>query len=74
MALTTRRRALTTLGAALAGAVVLPGQAWAGGGHRGPRPLWRAHAHNDYEHTHPLFDAHRPPLRSVEADKILVGV
>ena len=22
-----------------------------------PKPLTRAHAHNDYEHTHPLFDA-----------------
>ena len=74
MALTTRRRALTTLGAALAGAVVLPGtQAWAGGGHRGPRPLWRAHAHNDYEHTHPLFDALGHRFGSVEADIFLVG-
>ncbi|MEV6766429.1 phosphatidylinositol-specific phospholipase C/glycerophosphodiester phosphodiesterase family protein [Streptomyces sp. NPDC051105] len=74
MALTTRRRALSTLGAALAGAVVLPGaQAWAGGGHRGPRPLWRAHAHNDYEHTHPLFDALGHRFGSVEADIFLVG-
>ncbi|MGW2962332.1 phosphatidylinositol-specific phospholipase C/glycerophosphodiester phosphodiesterase family protein [Streptomyces sp. NPDC001220] len=74
MALTTRRRALTTLGAALAGAVALPGaQAWAGGGHRGPRPLWRAHAHNDYEHTHPLFDALDHRFGSVEADIFLVG-
>ncbi|MER7838107.1 phosphatidylinositol-specific phospholipase C/glycerophosphodiester phosphodiesterase family protein [Streptomyces sp. NPDC096040] len=74
MALTTRRRALTTLGAALAGAVVLPGaQAWAGGGHRGPRPLWRAHAHNDYEHTHPLLDALDHRFGSVEADIFLVG-
>ena len=22
-----------------------------------PKPLLRAHAHNDYEHKHPLFDA-----------------
>ncbi|MFE3165093.1 phosphatidylinositol-specific phospholipase C/glycerophosphodiester phosphodiesterase family protein [Streptomyces sp. NPDC059224] len=74
MALTTRRGALTTLGAALAGAVALPGaQAWAGGGHRGPRPLWRAHAHNDYEHTHPLFDALGHRFGSVEADIFLVG-
>ncbi|MEU0970553.1 phosphatidylinositol-specific phospholipase C/glycerophosphodiester phosphodiesterase family protein [Streptomyces sp. NPDC005917] len=74
MALTSRRRALTTLGAALAGAVALPGaQAWAGGGHRGPRPLWRAHAHNDYEHTHPLFDALGHRFGSVEADIFLVG-
>ncbi|MCG7203628.1 phosphatidylinositol-specific phospholipase C/glycerophosphodiester phosphodiesterase family protein [Streptomyces arenae] len=74
MALTTRRRALTTLGAALSGAVVLPGtQAWAGGRHRGRRPLWRAHAHNDYEHTHPLFDALGHRFGSVEADIFLVG-
>ncbi|WP_234543947.1 phosphatidylinositol-specific phospholipase C/glycerophosphodiester phosphodiesterase family protein [Streptomyces shenzhenensis] len=74
MALTTRRGALTTLGAALAGAVVLPGaQAWASGGHRGPRPLWRAHAHNDYEHTHPLHDALDHRFGSVEADIFLVG-
>ncbi|MFK0158181.1 phosphatidylinositol-specific phospholipase C/glycerophosphodiester phosphodiesterase family protein [Streptomyces sp. NPDC090493] len=74
MALTTRRRALTTLGAALAGAVALPGaQAWAGGGRRGRRPLWRAHAHNDYEHTHPLYDALGHRFGSVEADIFLVG-
>ncbi|MCF3130866.1 phosphatidylinositol-specific phospholipase C/glycerophosphodiester phosphodiesterase family protein [Streptomyces olivochromogenes] len=74
MALTTRRRALTTLGAALVGAVALPaGQAWAGGGHRGPRPLWRAHAHNDYEHPRPLFDALDHRFGSVEADIFLVG-
>lgn len=49
MALTTRRRALTTLGAALAGAVALPaGAASASEGRHWPRPLWRAHAHNDY--------------------------
>ncbi|MFG2125585.1 phosphatidylinositol-specific phospholipase C/glycerophosphodiester phosphodiesterase family protein [Streptomyces sp. NPDC048710] len=74
MALTTRRRALTTLGAALAGAVALPaGQARAGGGHRGPRPLWHAHAHNDYEHPRPLFDALDHRFGSVEADIFLVG-
>ncbi|MFJ3307660.1 phosphatidylinositol-specific phospholipase C/glycerophosphodiester phosphodiesterase family protein [Streptomyces sp. NPDC086549] len=73
MALTTRRRALTTLGAALAGAVALPAtQAWAGGGHHGPRPLWRAHAHNDYEHPRPLFDALDHRFGSVEADIFLV--
>ena len=60
MALTTRRRALTTLGAALAGAAALPAtQAFAGERAHGPRPLWRAHAHNDYEHPRPLLDAHR---------------
>ncbi|WP_369387766.1 phosphatidylinositol-specific phospholipase C/glycerophosphodiester phosphodiesterase family protein [Streptomyces sp. CG1] len=74
MALTTRRRALTTLGAALAGAVVLPGsQAWAGSSHRGRRPLWNAHAHNDYEHPRPLFDALDHRFGSVEGDIFLVG-
>ncbi|OLZ72100.1 hypothetical protein AV521_09270 [Streptomyces sp. IMTB 2501] len=74
MALTTRRRALTTLGAALAGAVVLPGsQAWAGSPDRSRRPLWNAHAHNDYEHPRPLFDALDHRFGSVEADIFLVG-
>ncbi|MEU3661118.1 phosphatidylinositol-specific phospholipase C/glycerophosphodiester phosphodiesterase family protein [Streptomyces sp. NPDC032940] len=74
MALTTRRRALTTLGAALAGAVALPaGTALAGDGRHGPRPLWRAHAHNDYEHTRPLLDALDHRFGSVEADIHLVG-
>ncbi|MFI9822732.1 phosphatidylinositol-specific phospholipase C/glycerophosphodiester phosphodiesterase family protein [Streptomyces sp. NPDC052013] len=74
MALTTRRRALTTLGAALAGSVALPAtQALAGEqGHR-PRPLWRAHAHNDYEHPSPLLDALDHRFGSVEADIFLVG-
>ena len=31
-------------------------------------PLRRAHAHNDYEHEHPLFDALRQGFCSVEAD------
>ncbi|WP_149824060.1 phosphatidylinositol-specific phospholipase C/glycerophosphodiester phosphodiesterase family protein [Streptomyces tailanensis] len=74
MALTTRRRALTTLGAALAGAVALPAtSAWAGERKHGPRPLWRAHAHNDYEHPRPLFDALDHRFGSVEADIFLVG-
>lgn len=74
MALTTRRRALTTLGAALAGSVALPaGQALAGERRHGPRPLWRAHAHNDYEHPRPLFDALDHRFGSVEADIYLVG-
>jgi hypothetical protein len=74
MALTTRRRALTTLGAALAGAVALPAtQAWAGDGPHGPRPLWHTHAHNDYEHPRPLFDALDHRFGSVEADIYLVG-
>ncbi|POX45807.1 hypothetical protein C3489_33285 [Streptomyces sp. Ru71] len=74
MALTTRRRALTALGAALAGTVAPPAaQAWAGGSHRGPRPLWNAHAHNDYEHPRPLLDALDHRFGSVEADIYLVG-
>ncbi|MER6124575.1 phosphatidylinositol-specific phospholipase C/glycerophosphodiester phosphodiesterase family protein [Streptomyces sp. NPDC001795] len=74
MARTTRRRALTTLGAALASSVVLPSsRAWAGEDKRGPRPLWRAHAHNDYEHPRPLFDALDHRFGSVEADIYLVG-
>jgi hypothetical protein len=74
MALTTRRRALTTLGAALAGTVTLPAaQALAAGGRRGPRPLWHAHAHNDYEHPRPLSDALDHRFGSVEADIFLVG-
>ncbi|MFD8519769.1 phosphatidylinositol-specific phospholipase C/glycerophosphodiester phosphodiesterase family protein [Streptomyces capillispiralis] len=74
MALTTRRRALTTLGAALAGSVALPtAQALAGEQRHRPRPLWRAHAHNDYEHPRPLLDALDHRFGSVEADIFLVG-
>jgi hypothetical protein len=73
MALTTRRRALTTLGAVLAGAVALPaGQALAAERKPGVRPLWRAHAHNDYEHPRPLLDALDHRFGSVEADIFLV--
>ncbi|MER5216990.1 phosphatidylinositol-specific phospholipase C/glycerophosphodiester phosphodiesterase family protein [Streptomyces sp. NPDC002838] len=74
MALTTRRRVLTTLGAALAGSVALPaGSALAGEQKHRPRPLWRAHAHNDYEHPRPLFDALDHRFGSLEADIFLVG-
>ncbi|WP_432158125.1 phosphatidylinositol-specific phospholipase C/glycerophosphodiester phosphodiesterase family protein [Streptomyces sp. bgisy153] len=74
MPLTTRRRALTTFGAALTGTVALPaGTALAGEQHHGPRPLWRAHAHNDYEHHRPLLDALDHRFGSVEADVYLVG-
>jgi glycerophosphoryl diester phosphodiesterase len=44
-----------------------------------PAPLYRAHAHNDYEHTRPLWDALEHGFTSVEADihlsdgKLLVG-
>jgi len=37
-----------------------------------PMPLIRAHAHNDYEHKRPLFDALEQGLCSVEADIFLV--
>ncbi|MFJ7343601.1 phosphatidylinositol-specific phospholipase C/glycerophosphodiester phosphodiesterase family protein [Streptomyces sp. NPDC101110] len=74
MALTTRRTALTTLGAALAGSIALPAApATAGERTHRPRPLWRAHAHNDYEHPRPLFDALDHRFGSVEADIHLVG-
>ncbi|MFF5480386.1 phosphatidylinositol-specific phospholipase C/glycerophosphodiester phosphodiesterase family protein [Streptomyces sp. NPDC012935] len=74
MALTTRRRALTTFGAALAGAVALPANgALAGEQKHRPRPLWRAHAHNDYEHPRPLLDALDHRFGSLEADIYLVG-
>ncbi len=73
MARTTRRRALTTLGAALAGSVALPAtQALAGEHTHRPRPLWRAHAHNDYEHPRPLLDALDHRFGSVETDIFLV--
>jgi hypothetical protein len=37
-----------------------------------PRPLTRAHAHNDYEHARPLFDALDQGFCSVEADIHLI--
>ncbi|CAM5604093.1 Glycerophosphodiester phosphodiesterase OS=Streptomyces alboniger OX=132473 GN=CP975_03725 PE=4 SV=1 [Streptomyces alboniger] len=75
MALTTRRRALVTLGAALAGSIAVPAHAQAGERgrwHPRPRPLPQAHAHNDYEHTRPLLDALDHRFTSVEADIHLV--
>ena len=39
----------------------------------GLRPLTRAHAHNDYEHTRPLWDALDRGFGSVEADIWLTG-
>jgi hypothetical protein len=38
-----------------------------------PIPLLRVHAHNDYEHEHPLFDALDHGFCSVEADVHLVN-
>jgi len=37
-----------------------------------PKPLQRAHAHDDYEHKRPLFDALECGFCSVEADVWLV--
>ncbi|MFJ9247619.1 phosphatidylinositol-specific phospholipase C/glycerophosphodiester phosphodiesterase family protein [Streptomyces sp. NPDC101776] len=74
MALITRRRALTAFGATFAAVLAPPaGSAFAGEQGRRPRPLWRAHAHNDYEHPRPLFDALDHRFGSVEADIFLVG-
>ncbi|MFF0015041.1 phosphatidylinositol-specific phospholipase C/glycerophosphodiester phosphodiesterase family protein [Streptomyces sp. NPDC005374] len=74
MARITRRRALTTLGATAAAVLAPPaGSAWADGHKHRPRPLWRAHAHNDYDHPRPLFDALDHRFGSVEADIFLVG-
>jgi hypothetical protein len=39
----------------------------------GPRPLSRAHAHNDYRHPRPLLDAFDHGFTSVEADVFLVA-
>src|SRR5260221_14687206 len=36
------------------------------------QPFSHAHAHNDYEHDHPLFDALHYGFTSVEADVFLV--
>ncbi|MFF9671481.1 phosphatidylinositol-specific phospholipase C/glycerophosphodiester phosphodiesterase family protein [Streptomyces eurythermus] len=98
MTLTTRRGALATLGAVLAGTLARPtsealaasdtgpandvpavsdaraaGDVPAGGRRPRSRPLWRAHAHNDYAHPRPLLDALDHRFGSVEADIFLVG-
>ncbi|MCC3773068.1 phosphatidylinositol-specific phospholipase C/glycerophosphodiester phosphodiesterase family protein [Streptomyces sp. UNOC14_S4] len=79
MTLRTRRAAVITLGAALAGGFAGPAlarQTDAGDGAdtgRGRPPLRHAHAHNDYEHPHPLSDALSHGFGSVEADIWLVG-
>lgn len=75
MALTTRRRAVSALAAALAGAVATPSYAQAATrtpAGWGPRPLRQAHAHNDYLHPRPLLDALSHGFTSVEADIFLV--
>ncbi|MFH9551719.1 phosphatidylinositol-specific phospholipase C/glycerophosphodiester phosphodiesterase family protein [Streptomyces sp. NPDC017435] len=73
MAPVTRRSVLTGLGATTAAVLAPPaGSAFADGREHGPRPLWRAHAHNDYEHPRPLLDALDHRFGSVEADIFLV--
>ncbi|MEV4440658.1 phosphatidylinositol-specific phospholipase C/glycerophosphodiester phosphodiesterase family protein, partial [Streptomyces sp. NPDC049577] len=69
-----RRAAVLTLGAALAGAFASPAVAdGAGRAERTRPPLRHAHAHNDYEHPRPLADALAHGFNSVEADIWLVG-
>ncbi|MER6913472.1 phosphatidylinositol-specific phospholipase C/glycerophosphodiester phosphodiesterase family protein [Streptomyces sp. NPDC000594] len=72
----TRRRAVATLTAALAGAAAVPVAAStahaAGRTTAGARPLRRAHAHNDYLHPRPLADALSHGFTSLEADIFLV--
>lgn len=74
MARLTRRSAVAALAAAAAGAAIAPAASAAErtGRPTGPRPLRRTHAHNDYEHPHPLFDALAHGFTSVEADIFLV--
>lgn len=70
----TRRTLLRTLlcSAALPAAGVLPALSARAAEPSGPIPLVHAHAHNDYEHRRPLFDALDHGLCSVEADIFLV--
>ncbi|MBM7440308.1 phosphatidylinositol-specific phospholipase C/glycerophosphodiester phosphodiesterase family protein [Streptomyces sp. HB132] len=74
MAHLTRRRVFTTaLATAAAGALIPTQEAEAAAARpRGPRPLARAHAHNDYLHPRPLRDALAHGFTSVEADVFLV--
>jgi len=73
MAHVTRRRALTAFGATLAAVLAPPAGSAFADEHKHRAPLWRAHAHNDYEHPRPLFDALDHRFGSVEADIFLVG-
>jgi hypothetical protein len=59
--------------AVLGAALFLPaGRGTAGGDKTAVVPLTQAHAHNDYEHKRPLFDALDNGFCSVEADIFLV--
>ncbi|OLT47060.1 hypothetical protein BJF85_01250 [Saccharomonospora sp. CUA-673] len=64
---------VTALAAVLA--LVAPGAAHAAAAPRADlgEPLAQAHAHNDYEHDRPLFDALEHGFTSVEADVWAVG-
>ncbi|MBD2835074.1 phosphatidylinositol-specific phospholipase C/glycerophosphodiester phosphodiesterase family protein [[Kitasatospora] papulosa] len=77
MAHLTRRRVVTTALATAAAGAFVPAQAAAAASAgtvrpRGPHPLARAHAHNDYLHPRPLHDALAHGFTSVEADIFLV--
>ncbi|WP_327111799.1 phosphatidylinositol-specific phospholipase C/glycerophosphodiester phosphodiesterase family protein [Streptomyces sp. NBC_01341] len=77
MAHLTRRSVVTTALATTAAGVFIPAQTAAAAPAaqarpRGPRPLARAHAHNDYLHPRPLHDALAHGFTSVEADIFLV--
>lgn len=72
----TRRRVVTTALATAAAAAVIPLRSAAADERTTagkPRPLRRAHAHNDYLHTRPLHDALSHGFTSVEADIFLVN-
>ncbi|CAM5694273.1 hypothetical protein SALBM311S_00169 [Streptomyces alboniger] len=75
MALTTRNAQPLLPRRRPRGAVALPAaDALAAERKHRSRPLWRAHAHNDYaEHPRPLLDALDHRFGSVEADIYLVG-
>ncbi|MGC9468471.1 MAG: phosphatidylinositol-specific phospholipase C/glycerophosphodiester phosphodiesterase family protein [Anaerolineae bacterium] len=68
-----RHRALLLSLALLLGLSVLLGACRASAPPEGTGALRRAHAHNDYEHTRPLYDALDHGFTSVEADVHLVG-
>ncbi|MET7504834.1 phosphatidylinositol-specific phospholipase C/glycerophosphodiester phosphodiesterase family protein [Streptomyces microflavus] len=72
----TRRRALTVPLATAAAVIAAPAGVAAASpaavATRPPRPLRHAHAHNDYLHPRPLYDALAHGFTSVEADIFLV--
>ena len=68
----TPNRVLSIALASLALAVPAAAHAKPSAPTEGTQPLERAHAHNDYEHQRPLFDALSHGFRSVEADVWLV--